>query len=116
MELAVALEYGFKHGPVFLTTGGIVGLHTHIDAHQEVLEVKTDTEAVGRGNLLIEFIELECAARLVLLIIPDGPDIACIDKQAQLDNPEELCPILQIDIKADITTLVEEVGQAIVDV
>ena len=81
MELAVALELGVYQGPVFLATGGIMSLHTHIHTHKEILEIQTDTSAIGTSNLLVEPIELEYAARLVF-IVTDSPDVTRVDEEA----------------------------------
>ena len=93
MEFAVALELGMQQWPVLLTASGIVSLHTHINAHKEILEIQADTSAIGCCNLLIEFVELEHTARLVF-IAPDGPDVTGIKEQAQLNDPEQLGTIL----------------------
>ena len=89
MEFAVALELGMQQGPMLLTTGGIVGLHTHINTHKEILEIQADTGTIGCCNLLIELVELEHTARLVF-IASDGPDVTGIKEQAQLNDPEQL--------------------------
>ena len=81
MELAITFEIGVNQRPFFLTAGGVVCLHAHIDAHEEILEVKSDAGTIGRSNLLIEFIELEHASRLVLIVF-DRPDIARIQEKS----------------------------------
>ena len=112
MELAVTLEIGIQQGPMLLTACGIMGLHAHIDTHQEILEIEADTQSIGGSNLLIEFIELEHAA-LLLIILLDGPYIARIHKKTHFHNPEEFGPVLQIDIEADVTALIIEFGLGI---
>ena len=92
-----------------------MSLHTHINAHKEILEIQADTGTVGCCNLLIELVELEHTARLVF-IASDGPDVTGIKEQAQLNDPEQLGTILQVDIKADVTTLVDKVGKFVVAV
>ncbi len=92
---------------MLLAACGVVTLHTHIHTYKEILEVQADTSAIGRCYLLIELIELEHATWLVLIVL-DGPDITCIEEQTQLNHPEQLGAILQVHVKADITTLIEE--------
>ena len=110
VEFAVTLEAGVQQWPVFLPAGGVVGLHAHIDTHKKILEVQADAGAIGGSDLLIELVELENAARLVLIVL-DGPDVARVQEEAQLHYPEQLGTVLEIDIEADITALVDEVGQ-----
>ena len=50
------------------------------------------------------------------IIVLDGPDVTGIQEQAQLNNPEELGPVLQIDVEAYVTALENEVLEAVVAV
>ena len=98
-----------------LTASGIVSLHTHIHTDKEILEIQTDAGSIGCRYLLIELVELEDTAWLILVVL-DSPDITRIEEQAKFDHPEQLGTILQVNVKADVTTLVDEVGQGVVAV
>ena len=50
-----------------LTAGRIISLHTHIHTDKEILEVQSDTRTISRCYLLIELVELEHTARLILI-------------------------------------------------
>ena len=115
MEFAVALEFRVQQWPMFLPTGGIMSLHAHVDTHKEILEIQSDAGAIGRRNLLIELVELEHSSRLVLIVL-NGPYVACVEEQAQFNHPKQLGTVLKVDVKADVAALVDEVGQAVVAV
>ena len=45
-----------------------MSLHTHIYADKEIPEIQADTRAISRCYLLIELVELENTAKLVLIL------------------------------------------------
>ena len=115
VEGGVSLEVGVDEGPFFLVSSWVMGFHTHVETKQEVVEVESDTDAIGCGELLIELAELELSAGLVL-VVANGPDVTGIDKGSHLYDPEEFCPEFDVGIESDVTALVDESGLRILGV
>ncbi len=84
-----------------------MGLHAHVEPHQEVVEVEPYAHTVGQGDLLQKLIEPEHASLLVGILL-DGPYIAGVDKDCALDEPEQLAAQLHIGHQVDIAALVDE--------
>ena len=82
VEREVAPEVGVDEGIVFLAVpvGRIDGFHAGIEAQDEVVEVETQAQSVGDGNLLVEAVETEGSSRL-LFVVADGPDVAGVDEE-----------------------------------
>ena len=86
MHREVATEAWIDYRVMLATVGvgRVDGLHAHVQAHDEIVEIKAQTKAVGHGYLLVELIELELSARLVLIVL-DSPNIARSTKKAPLN-------------------------------
>ncbi len=63
-------------------------LYSEVETQQEICEVHSQAYAVGSGYLLVEFIELEYAARLVL-VVADCPYVSGIDEYGSFKYPEK---------------------------
>ena len=79
MQSIVALEVGMHKRPSLLVERGVVGFHTAVETQQEVVEVQTETDAVGGGDFLVERVEFEHASWLVL-VAAYCPDVAGVDE------------------------------------
>ena len=55
----VATEFGVHYREMLATViiDGIDGLHTHVETKNEIIEIEPDTNSIGNGNLLIEFVK-----------------------------------------------------------
>ena len=89
--------------------GGIDGLHTHVETHNEVIEVQAQTQSIADCYLFPESIKMELSARLVL-VVADSPDITGIHEQGSAEFPEQAGTILYVHIKLHIARLVDEVN------
>ena len=89
MEVGIALPVGVENGPRLVAFGRVVRLQTEVEAQQEVCEVHTQTDAVGRGDFLVKILEAELAVGLVGVVL-DGPHVAGIDEQSAFEHPEQL--------------------------
>ena len=107
MEFAVALKVGAKQWPVFLSGSGVVCLHTHIETHEEIGKIHAKSQSIGKGDLLVEFVEAEHPTRLVG-IVADSPNVAGIHESGAFEHPEEFGAKFQVGIESDIATLVDE--------
>ena len=101
--------------PALLIHGRVVRFHAEVETQQEVCEIESYAEAVGRRNLLIEGIEAEQTAGLVL-IVADSPHITGIDKYSTLDNPEKLCAEFEREVKPYVAALVYKVGHGVLGI
>ena len=88
MELTVALEGGMYEWPMLLSASWIVSLDAHVDTNEEIVEVKTQTQAIGCRQLLVEAVEAKHTARLVF-VVANGPNVAHVDKRRKFDYPEQ---------------------------
>ena len=79
MEICVAAPFRMYDRPSFLASGRVVCFQTEIESQQEVGEVHAQPHSVGCGDLFVEFIEFEFAARLIL-VVAYGPYVAGIDE------------------------------------
>ena len=100
--------------PVLLLVliGGIDGFHTHIETQDEIVEVKTYSQAVSHSYLLVELIQLELSAWL-FIVGTKGPDIAGIYEERTLELPEQRRAVLSIKVELQIARLVDEVDTAV---
>lgn len=100
--------------PVLLLVliGGIDGFHTHIETQDEIVEVKTYSQAVSHSYLLVELIQLELSAWL-LFVGTKGPDVAGIYEERTLELPEQRRAVLGIEVELQIARLVDEVDTAV---
>ena len=110
VQREVALEAGINDGEVLL--GGGVGriycLHAAVETQDEVVEVETNAQTVGNGQLPPEGIEAELPARL-FRIFADGPNVAGIDKCGSVNLPEYVGTIFQIQVQLHVARLVDKV-------
>ena len=114
MEGEIATENGIKQGPMLTLVGvsGIDGLHTHVEAKDEIVEIEAQAQTVGHRNLLIKFIKLKLSTRL-FLVVTQGPDISSVDKHGTIKLPEQEGAILHVQVKLNIARLVDEVDAAV---
>ena len=84
-----------------------MSLHTKVETQQEVGEIQANAQAIAQSYLLVELIELEHTAGLVLVFFY-CPYIAGIDECAQLNHPKQFGTILQIHVEAHIAALINE--------
>ena len=89
MEGQVPAQAGMDDGIMclFLFKGGINGLHTQVEAQDEVVEVQAQTHAVANGDVIKQTRELELTARLVL-IVAQGPDVTGIQEHSPRELPK----------------------------
>ena len=59
------MPVGMDKRPRPLPHGRIKGLHAYIKPQEEIVEVKTESETIGRRKLLIELIKPEYTTRLI---------------------------------------------------
>ena len=69
----------------FRDTAGVMQLHAEIHAEDQDRQVESYTYAVAPGNLFVELIKEEHAARLGV-VITDSPYIAGIQERRQLQE------------------------------
>ena len=114
MESEVTLEAGICDGemPAAIGLGWMNGFHTAVEPQNKIVEVEAKAKSVGDCYLPPELIELELTARLVL-VVPDCPDIACIDEGCPIEFPKEVGAILNIQIQLDVTGLIDEVNSSV---
>ena len=84
-----------------------MGFHSHVEANEEIGEIHAQAKPVARRQLFIELVELEHSTWLILIFL-DCPDVAHVDKSAQLEHPEQLAPVLDIEIESHVATLIDE--------
>lgn len=106
IPLEVRMKDGIAHTPALVN--GIDRLHASIKAKDKEVQIQADAQTVGHGYLLVEFVELELPAGL-LLILAQRPDIARIHKDGTPEFPEEPRAILNAGIQLDVARLVQKV-------
>lgn len=106
----IILEIRMRDGPF---SGAfclrIVGLEAGIEANQEVIEIKTQSQTIGNGNLPVETSEIETAVFLII-VIAYSPDIACIDIGGEFELPEQFASVLDICVEAYVARLMNKRG------
>lgn len=113
VDREVALEVGVDDGIMLGTrVGRVDGLHTTIEAEDEVVEIEAKTKAIGNGDLTPEGVEAELTARLIL-VITHRPDVTGIDKQGTVYLPEHMAAVLGIHVELDVTRLIDEVDATV---
>ena len=82
MKSEIATEPRIHDGPVLLAAvvGGINGLHAHVEAQDEIVEVEPDAYSVGHGYLVVELVERELSLGLTA-IVAYRPDISGINEE-----------------------------------
>ena len=82
MESKIAAEFRMNNGITvfFLFISRIDGLHTSVETQYKEIQVKTQSQTICHGNLLIELVKFKLTSRLVF-IIPYCPDIPGIYKE-----------------------------------
>ena len=115
MEGEVALELGMDYGEmsVVVGIGWMYGFHAAIESKDEVVEVKAQSKTIGDGYLLPKFFEAELTSRL-LFIVANCPNITRIDKGCTVNLPKEMCSVLCIQVKLDVTCLIDEVDTSVI--
>ena len=93
--------------------GRVDGLHTHVEAKDEVAEVEPQPKSVGHGYLLIETVELELSSRL-FLVIAKSPDVAGIHEDGTVEFPKQVAAVFNAHIQFHVARLVDEVDASIV--
>lgn len=112
VECRVAVPVGMYQRPRLLSACGVVGLEPEVEAQQEVGEIHAQADSVGGGYLFVERFQAEHSSRLVGIIL-DGPDVARVDEDRPLEDPEELVAVFEAENQRDVATLVDEVGHAV---
>ena len=107
MESKVALEVGMNKWKPFLTLRRIVCLHTAVETDEEIVEVHAESKPIGCCYLFVEFVETEFSSRLVF-VVADCPDVAGIDIGCQFEHPKQFCPVFQVHVQTNVTTLFHE--------
>ena len=82
---------------VHISIGRIDGAHCHVKTQNEIIEIQTESKAIGHSQLLVERIELKLPARLVY-IVSQCPNVTCIYKSRTIKLPKQICSILYIQI------------------
>ena len=114
MEGKVAFELGMYNWVMSVTIciGGMYCFHAAIESEDEIVKVKTKTKTIGNSYLPPEFIELKLASRLIF-IVSDCPYITCINEGCAIEFPEKMCSVFNIQVKFDVTRLVNEVDTTV---
>lgn len=112
MEGGIAAPRGMDYWPLLLPPSRIVGLEAEVKAQDEVVEVEAQAGAIGCCELAGDILEVKHSARLIGIGM-DGPDIAGIDKEGSVEDPEELDAVFDREVEAYVATLVDEVGHGI---
>ena len=115
MQSIVALEVGMHKRPSLLVERGVVGFHATVETQQEVVEVQTETDAVGGGDFLVERVEFEHASWLVLVAVY-CPDVAGVDECRHLKHPEKFGAVLHVEVQTDVATLFHKRAYGVVAV
>ena len=109
VEGGISLVVGVNERPFFLSVGRVVSFHSHVESEQEIVEVESESYAIGCGELLVELAKLELAARLVL-VFANSPDVAGIDESSQFDYPEKFGPEFDVGVEPYVAALINEFG------
>ena len=105
VKRGITRPVGVYQRPSLLVARRIVRFYTKVETQQEICEIEPQPKPVSDSYLFIEFIQLECTARLAFIFL-DCPYITGIDKQPQFKHPEQFSPIFDIQVKTNIATLV----------
>ena len=65
------------------------GFHTHIESKNEIIEIETQSQSVGHGNLLVKLVDLKLSAGLIC-VITERPNVSCINEKGPVEFPKEV--------------------------
>ncbi len=74
---------------------------TSVETQYKEIQVKTQSQTICHGNLLIELVKFKLTSRLVF-IIPYCPDIPGIYKEGSSEFPEQPCAVFNAGIQLDV--------------